>query len=154
MASDTRAPVLAALLDGLRGHADLIGVQVEPGDPGDTQKSESVWIGDVFNDAELDVPVYGTLPLILNDTFRIPVHIVVKTGRTLDAVGERVGELAAAVLDFVLNDPKLAAAERPGLQVQWLVPKDRVDSRGRTPQGPAGYVLLDLEARTRLTGSS
>jgi hypothetical protein len=100
MASTVRWDVVEAVVEGLKAHPDLQGVQVEPGYPGETMGLEVVMVADVTGN--LDIPILSAGRKTLDDHFTVPVICGVRTEREggLVYAGRRCSELAGAVLDW------------------------------------------------------
>lgn len=151
--SDYRWLVAVELVELLTAHTDLAGVAVDPGDPGDGQQSDHIWLDDFSNDGTFTIPVsYAGEPVIYEDVWTLPVMIVTLEGPTLTACASRLGDLVAPVIDVVRRNSSLPTAEddTDGYQVMSLTLSTRTDSVGRTPNGPAGVCRLELEVRSRL----
>lgn len=152
--SDYRWLVALELVELLTAHTDLTGISVDPGDPGDHQQSDHIWLDDFSNDGELIVPVSVSpaQPVIYEDTWTLPVMVVTLEGPTLSACAARLGALVAPVVDVVRNNASLSGAEveAEGVQVMSFLLARRTDSVGRTPNGPAGVSRIEIEVRSRL----
>lgn len=133
------------LIDTLRQHASLVGVQVEPGWPGDQQTSESVWVNDL--DGEISIPLANAGRKYRDDIFRIPFEIRVANRGDLDSTADRTEEIVNAIDDVLADDPALD--EFPGL-VSAEITSNRT-TFGRTPEGVLGFGEVVVSAHLRLS---
>ena len=133
------------IVDLLRDHNTLRGkVAVEPGWPGDlNRKAEMVFI-DELSSTE-DRPVMKSGRQVRDESFRLPL-IVVITGRgDLDSTLCRTSAVVAAIQDVLADEPALSDLD--GVLFGWVAEKSM--SCGQTPEGPIGTarVVVDVTAR-------
>lgn len=139
--------VAKQLVDLLSAHADLAGVQVEPGWPGDTQKAESIWINSLSGSEEYPYMVGSDTRQVTDDRFDIPLQMRVANRKQLDETMQRLTELVAAVQDIVKDDPTL------GLFAEGVLETDlgQADmTAGRMPEGVLGFARMVLAVHARL----
>jgi hypothetical protein len=96
-----RWDVVEAVVEGLKAHPVLQGVQIEAGYPGDTLGAEVVMVADL--NGNLDIPIMSAGRKTLDDHFTVPIMVGVRSEREggLTYVGRRCNELTDAVLDWV-----------------------------------------------------
>lgn len=87
------------------GQATLDGVQVEAGWPGDTLKSEAVWIDQL--DGEVTIPVMTAGRKYRDDRFTVPFEVRVAGKASLDATMTRLAVIVAEIEDVLADDPGL-----------------------------------------------
>lgn len=108
----------AAVVAALTANTDLTGVQIEHCWPGDQQKPESIWLNPTEG-VDVHIPAFrGAVsagnPVMLDDTFSIPVEIIVSNKGTTPAAAEsRLGELQRAVIATITAAPDLATFAKP-----------------------------------------
>lgn len=101
-----RWSVTVAIINALRTHSNLVGVQVEPGWPGDEMlQPEAIWVDSL--DGDLETPVFKGQRLMYDDMFRIPFEIRVANRDTLDRTASRLEEVVGGLVDTLQTDPSL-----------------------------------------------
>lgn len=101
--------VIDALVAGLKLRPDLASVQVEDQWPGEQQRGESIWVGDVTC-SEMNNGMRGGAPVVSDEVYTIHLWVDVKTPgqRTPRA---RLTELVGEVLAFVATNPRINIPE-------------------------------------------
>ena len=146
MASTSRIiAVKDALLAILQADAELAGIQVTRGRPGDDLKDEAVWIGRAVGRHKPVAIRAGRQPR--DETFTVDVVVsVLKAGGTIAAAEDRAHALMDQVEDSVAADPKLGLSD-----IEWALPGDLEESgSGYTPEGAICELRLGVEVRARL----
>lgn len=133
------------LIATLRNHESLVDVQIEPGWPGDKQKSESVWVNDL--DGELNIPLANAGRKSRDDKFRIPFEVRVANRGDLDSTADRTEQIVNAIDDALADDPTLEDFD--GL-VSAVIDTNR-STVGITPDGALGYGEVVVSVHLRLS---
>ena len=106
MAGTIMATFKARLLTQLQANATLSGIQVSYGDPGGSQRRESVFLGDIeTNDHIAESLSSGRRRRI--EEFTLECFVEVSSKPTPQACEERAVELANAVETVLADDPQL-----------------------------------------------
>jgi len=133
------------LVSLLRVHPSLIGsVDVHTGWPGDLHRKPEMVFVDELSSTE-DRPVMKSGRQVRDESFRLPL-IVVITGRgDLDSTLCRTSAVVAAIQDVLADEPALSDLD--GVLFTWVAEKSM--SCGQTPEGPIGTarVVVDVTAR-------
>ena len=133
------------LVSLLRVHPSLIGsVDIHTGWPGDLHRKPEIVFVDELSSTE-DRPVMKSGRQVRDESFRLPL-IVVITGRgDLDSTMCRTSAVVAAIQDVLADEPALSDLD--GVLFGWVARKSM--SCGQTPEGPIGTarVVVDVTAR-------
>lgn len=135
------------VVDLLRAHPGMAGVQVELGHPGDELKAEAVWITLVAG--EQSIPVMKAGRKERDDRFRIPLFIRVANRATFESTGERLIELMAVVDDQFAGDTELGGLD--GVVSATLEGEMTGPWVERTTEGCVGWAEPSIDVHARLT---
>lgn len=154
MSTDHRTAVVLAVVDLLDDWADLAGVQVEAGWPGDNQRDEAVWVDEM--DGTLTLPATGPATVLADDEFRIPIEVRVAQAGGLARTRARLGEIVAAVTDAIRSKPDLDDLAGTGWALLDIAfdGSQRRDAVWDSPGGALGAARLEPVANVRLTSES
>ena len=141
--TNIRWTVTKTLIDLIRAHPSVIGVQVEPGWPGDTE-AEAIWVDEL--DGEVDMPLMMGGRKIRDDRFTIPFEIRVANRDDLDSTMERLLELVAAIEDVTADDPTLGGLD----SMPSAVISHERQICARTPDGHIGFAEVVVDVHSRL----
>ena len=96
----------SALVAALQASSALTGVQVSYGNPGDTQRSESIWVGDTRSQQQPSA--MKSLPVRRDEEYTTDVVVEITQPRaTQENVDLRAATLAAAVETVIAENPSL-----------------------------------------------
>ena len=139
--TNVRLDVLGWLVDNIR--AQLPGVQVEAGWPGDREKPETVYAGVV--EGTLDDTLILAGRRIYDDNFTVPFEIRC-TAKDMDTCRSRLSALVAGLHEVMAGNPTLDE-EVPGVLSAHLA--QLTTFVGRSPEGPRGYATQDIAVHAR-----
>lgn len=131
---DNRTAVVQEIIDRLRAHDDLVGVQIEHGWPGDTIKPEAIWVDGIDGDLQIESMQAG--PKEYSDSFRLPFEVRVANRSTGDVTATRMSEVAGAIRQTIAADPTLG--DFPNLD--WALVDSQQQTCAETRDGWLGFV--------------
>jgi hypothetical protein len=144
--TSNRWTVVKAFIDTLREHRLLVGVQVEPGWPGDEMQAELIWITDLTGQISMPFMVAGRKTR--DDHFEIPLQIRVSNRANRDDTLSRVIQLVAAVQDILADDPTLGDLDSlVSIGTEEFTENEMCASM---PEGHLGFAELIIPVHARL----
>lgn len=140
--------VIRHICDVLAGHELLGGVGVHPGFPGELAAAgaELIWV-DAPPPSDTRIPVGTGGRKIVDDTFSVPLQIRVAGRPNLAEAGDRLDEIAGAVVEVLATDPTLDALD--GV-LSAEITSVAGPAIGVTPDGPLGYSRIEISVHTRI----
>lgn len=140
------ADVVEGVLDDLKGHPLMAGVDVTDGWPGDEQAAEAVWVSEVNSSEVLAYSTGEGQRAQRTETTRIVLIVeLIEAGRSARQVSRRLAEIEQATQDVIAND-----SNRSGL-VDWVEIVDKDHHAAVTPNGAVGLGQIVLSYSCSLT---
>lgn len=147
MTIHTGPSLRVGVVDALRASGDLVDVQCETAFPGDKVKAESLYFGEVISTPARVAYNDANGRMVMMQDHRMPLEGRVSGKGTADATTARLHELAAAVLEVIINGDVFADDD-----AVINVELDEVtDFTLGTPQGYLGQFLFTITIRTQST---
>lgn len=141
-------PVALHLVDTLRAHALLDGVQVEDGYPGEvgTTSSEVVYVDEITS-SDISIPVATGGAKHYDDIFTVWLVLRVAGRKSRREAITRLAEIDGAVLQVLATDPTLD--DMPGVVSAEIT--ERRQMAPDTSDGPRAHGMVAVTVHSRIT---
>jgi hypothetical protein len=134
----------SALVTALQASSALTGVQVSYGNPGDIQRSESIWVGD--SRSQQQPSAMKSLPVRRDEVYTTDVMVEITQPRsTQEGVDLRATVLAAAVETVIAENPSLSVTG-----VLWSTVVSYDMAGGFDADGRVCIITIGVETHARL----
>lgn len=145
MAGTTAAALKSALRAAMLAEVALSGVPVSYGEPGDTARTEHIWIG-AATAGDSEPTAFKSGRTRRDEAYTVDVVVDVSSMASPETSEARAVVLVTAIDEMLADDPKLN--EVPNLL--WCVLESWDLSTQEGAQGPRTVMRLTLKARGRL----
>jgi hypothetical protein len=145
MAGTTAAALKAALKTAMIAEAGLSGVPVSYGEPGDTARTEHIWIG-AATAGDSDLVAFKSGRTRRDESYTVDVVVDVSSMDSAETSEARAVVLVTVIEEMLADDPKLN--DVPNLL--WCIVESWDLSTQEGAQGPRSVMRLTLKARGRL----